>query len=405
MELNTKTASKGIVGWMHRKTLYALLVATLAAGVVSENRALAAEAKESKTGWELGPPLVRSRTSLGPAEFSPDGRFLAVMRSHEDYKKQPRELCVLDAAGQREIHSWKLHLVSKWFVWSSDSRHLVAPGHLRWSVDDGRGPLFVCSVEDGSISRITPRWFGAWVFALTAAPCSLHEGRIAVEGKRRGATSDSLWVTTVQGGDLVNISPDDPCGAIGWVPDGSAVLYGQYDDKQKATHFVTVSTKPPFPTEKLAKVPGVALVRSWSPDGSKCLYDCTADGKRDSPMELHIFKKETPNSHIVVHHGPVLGLTSWSPSGRRLAFRVEQEMDGLRSRLRSMKIGVWDESTQQVSWAPLEDIYFSGLSWRNEDELLVVVVEDPEMLIPRSYSVRILHLPFSDTAAKETSCE
>ena len=148
---------------------------------------------EKQDNWDVYVQQVRGEGRLqlttDPAEdsspvWSPDGRYIAFLRSHLPLRT---ELLLISPLGgvERRLSEGRLWLPTsdpgtRFLAWSPDSKWLAVPATL---VGDPEGGLYLLSIESGEKRRLTsPGQRGEWQAAFSP------DGRTMVLTPLRGAT-------------------------------------------------------------------------------------------------------------------------------------------------------------------------------------------------------------------------
>jgi TolB protein len=65
---------------------------------------------------------------------------------------------------------------------------------------------------------------------------------------------------------------------------------------------------------------------SWSPDGSKILFESNRDGDYDL-TQLYIMNQDGSNQHRIYYSNAISAYATWSPDGKHIAFANDKEDD------------------------------------------------------------------------------
>jgi Tol biopolymer transport system component len=258
--------------------------------------------------WVGGPDAQRARAVAGQAEraeWSPDGRFLAVAATKQ-YTLQPvfRRLALVDVAGGRVRR-----------IPLGPRSHLTSGP--RWH----RGRVLFTSEgfarDDASLVD-----FGLWLVRADGVPVrrltvggdfgpSWSPDRRLLVFVRRG----SLWTIRARGGGLRRLTRGGSDREPAWSPNGRTIAF------VRNGHFSLLDLR----TGTIRRLHGRlgGSEPSWSPDGKTIAFASRSGEQPDRATVWTIRANGTGLRRVTNGHGP-----SWSPDGKRLAFERVVQREG-----------------------------------------------------------------------------
>ncbi len=169
---------------------------------------------------------------------------------------------------------------------------------------DGNADIYVLSVRDGSLERVTT---GA---AEDSEPAwSPDGGRLAFQSRR---PSWSLFTVLVDGSEERALAPA-LSWSPSWSPDGSVVAYST----GSAIRAVSVDGGE---ARTLVPVCGDCGHPSWSPDGTKLAFHSDQAGS----MDIYVVDVASGETHRLTYEPGRDFLAAWSPDGSRFAFASDR---------------------------------------------------------------------------------
>ena len=185
------------------------------------------------------------------AAWSADGRQLAFVTTRFDHRTF--DIAVIDA--EHVVHRVTTELAADGHpAWTPDGRSLLFS-----SEREGTQAVFLASLVDRTVSRVSPRPYRALMPAASADGRRLAYTRGAPDGLR-------VVVQDLASGEVRAASPegDDAAGAR-WSPDGQRLAYTRFAADGSAIEILTLATG----AVVTLALEGGAAVRepAWSPDG------------------------------------------------------------------------------------------------------------------------------------------
>jgi Tol biopolymer transport system component len=149
------------------------------------------------------------------------------------------------------------------------------------------------------------------------------------EGLANPADAGLYTVRSSDAGDLVQVSTSLPGGfddGYGYSPDGSRILYAQFDSNDNATLF---SVKPDGSDPIQLSPPGLSIIdldffdragADWSPDGSHVAFAAQKLSSRSFISAVFVVNADGTGLRQITPSG-VGGISAqWSPNGEMIAF-------------------------------------------------------------------------------------
>jgi TolB protein len=198
-------------------------------------------------------------------DWSPDGSMIAF---NSEYAGESHVFTInADGTGLRQVtrgSAFEGHP-----SWSPDGKYLAVD---RQFVDDPAG-LFVASVRDGSMTRITTNRYDEGV---DSSPQYSHDGtRIVFIRSRPGGSA--VWVANTDGTQAHRITPWNMlAGHPWWSPDGSRIVFydgaGSVSYGAGDSHIFVVNADGTGLTQLTHSANEADFHPSWSPDGHAILF-------------------------------------------------------------------------------------------------------------------------------------
>jgi Tol biopolymer transport system component len=254
--------------------------------------------------------------SVRAAEWSPDGTRLAY-----EVESAGDGFYIMDANGTHQVPvpGWSLHRWWSWglMTWSHDGTRLAIMAPHPDSGSNGPAGLYVYDVSTLDASFIA----GSETFEPTKPIWSWDDTRLAFGGGAfaRPPATGVMHVVSVDGSDPVDLK----CGGYegrAWQPHGDLLAY-QVD--------AGLAVSPSDGSTTTTIVDGAALFR-WSSDGSRLAY---TRGTWDRTRELGTVSPDGSDARTILRlsePAPIRDLT-WSPDGRYVAIRVDENSYGRQS--------------------------------------------------------------------------
>jgi Tol biopolymer transport system component len=257
--------------------------------------------------------------------FSRDGKQIAY-DSHTNSVPQLR-IRNLDGSGLRTLYSEKGYDVHP-LDWSPDARSILASRELDYNpkggIAKGGRELTLISTADGSVRVLTSSTSRPFL-ELERASFSPDGRFVAFSSRREGSPphSDVFLMTADGRNEVVVAGHPAEDRLLGWTPDGRSLVF--LSDRSGTWDIWTVHItggKQQGEPELLKKDFGYdSEVLGFSPDGS--LYYKTSTrlgGLHNGEVDLETGKVLEPPAPVTTRYTGPVGLPTWSPDGRNLAY-------------------------------------------------------------------------------------
>lgn len=309
------------------------------------------------------------------ALFSPDGRQLAFTYWIDDQQGYEIRTIGVDGSGRRTLvpHAGR-GFYAELKDWSEDGRQILArmwDGARPW--DDESRPNWrfaLISTIDGSIRPL--KEFQDWV---SCAVCVLSpDGRfVAYDLSSSQRTDYDIYLLPVAGGREVALltGPADD-RLLGWLPDGSGVLFYSDRGMTRGIWLLRVSNGAP------AGEPVRLRADVWALEPIGFSRDAYYYGVRTQQPQLHTafidpvaWKLVTPPVAI---EDPSLGSSGyglWSPDGRHLAYM----RDGRRGPILVIR-SVTSADSRELSLSSIQPVMMLG--WTADSRAVLMVARDAD---------------------------
>ena len=255
----------------------------------------------SAARWSVLPLLLIMATSPHASAQTGAGRIL--FQSERDGEGG---LFGMDADGSNQTR-----LTS-----GNDGRHVWSPDACKIVFRRGLTDIYVMDA-DGSNQTLVVRTGGDDPQGDFRSYFSADGSRILFHARGMGSQYKDLFVVNVDGSDLVNLTNNtQPDYGPSWSPDGSKILF----ESSREPSGIYVMNAEGTAVRRLA----AGRAPTWSPDGSKIAF-VTAAGDHSDIVVMNADGTEvtvlTDGSGFVYRH-------SWSPDGSLIAFETISESDG-----------------------------------------------------------------------------
>ena len=274
--------------------------------------------------------------------WSPDGRTLAFVSPRDGLPQV--HLIAADGGEARQLSHLRFGVGS--IQWSPDGTKLLATCALpldpdsgeaaaladeprspdapevAWRVpykSDGTGYLLarafhMCSI-DAATGEDTPVTRGA--FDVMASCWSPDSTRIAYVRTREGreAHRTDLWIANADGSEARQVTRDyASVMSPRWSPDGRWILYSMAVAGN--TDVYKVSSSGGGAPVKLTDSPGIDVGGSFSPDGSRIVFESDRSGSQ----QIYVMNADGSDQKRISFFGGRAATPEWSPRGDQIAF-------------------------------------------------------------------------------------
>jgi WD40 repeat protein len=227
--------------------------------------------------------------SLGPGDWSPDGRQIAFQGfDPSDSSRAGIYIAASDGSGLRRVSTSTDGRTHDWPTFSPDGRRIVflavdadtAPSGLGFA-----GDLFVIEAKGGVPRRLNPVGTKALATGQTGQPIDWSpDGRQLVFAAIEGPLADgrsAVFRVDAEGGEPVRVSDFGQwLVSAEWSPDGKWIAYGEVASGNESMWVA----HPDGTGVRQLTGPGTSLVgccATWSPDGTRLLFQRGTVGSRD----------------------------------------------------------------------------------------------------------------------------
>lgn len=248
--------------------------------------------------------------------WSPDGDYLAYVRSPKDPNNQSQELWLWSSETKKHTQLTKLSGRINSFSWSPDGRSIAFAGDRYGAYD-----IWTVSTEDSTVSRLTdgaryevfPRW--------TPGGESLLYVRLSEDW-----TAHTIYEIPATGGRSQRIVQDtgffdyEAGGEFGYPrpsPDGEQILFRSWRSGWLNYWVVPRDGGKPRP---VAQAKAEQSHARWSPDGNQIAFVQNHNGTK----QLRVVSASGGETRVLVDPDMgVVGNPEWSPSGDRISYTFE----------------------------------------------------------------------------------
>jgi dipeptidyl aminopeptidase/acylaminoacyl peptidase len=278
--------------------------------------------------------------------WSPDGDYLAYVRSPEDPNDQSQELWLWSSETEKHTQLTKLSGRINSFSWSPDGRSIAFAGDRYGAYD-----IWTVSTEDSTVSRLTdgaryevfPRW--------TPGGESLLYVRLSEDW-----TEHTIYEIPATGGRSKRIVRDtgffdyEAGGEFGYPrpsPDGEQILFRSWRSGWLNYWVVPRDGGKPRP---VAQAKAEQSHARWSPNGDQIAFVENHNGTK----QLRVVSASGGKPRVLVDPDMgVIGNPEWSPSGDRISYTFETPVQVTDLHVVDVESG----DTQQLTTSmPGEDI-------------------------------------------------
>src|SRR5437867_3221431 len=228
--------------------------------------------------------------------WSPDGSRIAFC-SLRDGKKH---LFMIDPNGSNQIRMTSGAANDFWPAWSPDGEQLVFE-----SDRDGNSEIYVINVDE--VTRLTDD------VADDVDPAWSPSGSAIAFASRRNGDFE-IYVMNADGSSLRRLTQahgDDIDPA--WSHDGRRIAFTSSRDGRKQIYVMNADGSG---AHRLTNVSEGGSLPSWSPDGRTIAFTRNAD--------LYVMQSDGTGSHQLTHTSESSG-ASWSPDGKQIVFRSNRD--------------------------------------------------------------------------------
>ena len=245
--------------------------------------------------------------------FSPDGTQI-VFNSNREGENMDVYIMNADGSDVRKLTDWKSDEEIRPGCWSSDGTQIFFV-----SGQSGKDNIYVMNIEP-----FVPREILADDALDLGAPSYSADGAkillssTGVDGSElRLLDTNTKQVTTLR-----KLQPSE--GNARLSPDGNwIVINARIDDNSEVCLIRSDGTgEIKNLTNNRARDSGA----SWSPDGSKILFESNRDGNYDL-TQLYIMNQDGSNQHRIYYSNAISAYATWSPDGKHIAFANDKEDD------------------------------------------------------------------------------
>ena len=283
---------------------------------------------------------------LRTGSWSPDGKKVIFNKEAES----PNSVYMADANGANEL---KLPFSAGPCDWSSDGAKVVYSNNLAAS---NNSEIFVYDIKAAKSINVSNSP------AFDANPSFSPDGRQIVFNSDREDGVLSIYLMNSDGSDVRRLT-NHPAGEVFPVfsPDGTQILFNSKRENEKIGIYL-VDVNDNAPVVKVSDTAYNAETRQhpWSADGTKIVFTSDRDGDRAEvyTMSVEPFK---PRSILSMENVDAQS-PSFSPDGKKLAFRVKMEDKSGELRVfdletqRSQTLAKTENSDLSPAWSPNGDL-------------------------------------------------
>lgn len=200
--------------------------------------------------------------------------------------------------------------------------------------------------------------------SLTLSPTVSSDGRIAYISYKGGPPE--IFGQRKPGGSMEKLypnpgSPQGPCTAPAWSPDGTRLAFVQ-GDRRGNTDIVVLN----LATNRVRRITDSNCINTeptWNPKGTQIAF--TSD--RDGSPQVYLMEEDGSNVRRLTQEGGYNATPAWSPSGSMIAYvsRFEGKFDLFVYKLgegKSYQVTTGVASSESPDWSPDERriIFSSG---------------------------------------------
>lgn len=248
--------------------------------------------------------------------WSPNGQYVAYVRSPEDPNDQSQELWLWDPDEEQHTQLTELRGRINSFSWSPDGSSIAFAGDRYGAYD-----IWTVSVSDGTVHRLTrgdryevfPRWApdGESLFYVHLSEDwtqhTIYE-LPATGGEARRIVQDTEFFDYSAGGEFGYPRPS---------PDGEQILFRSWRSGWLNYWVVSRDGGEPRP---VARTQAEQSHARWSPDGDHIAFVENHNGTK----QLRVVSASGGESRVLVDpEVGVVGSPEWSPSGDRISYTLE----------------------------------------------------------------------------------
>lgn len=264
--------------------------------------------------------LTDDNHSFSPV-LSPDGRKIAFVHIKAETSEgclfpAQYELYVMNADGTEPHFIADLETPLANIEWSPDRERISYRG---WPKHDPQPPdlpastLYVVDARgDASPLALTndARGISAW------SPDGNWVAYACLPPQSAPADKVRLCITDTDGRGLSRVIADEQLSPdFSWSPDGSRILFGEWNKKTKAIYTVGINASP---SHLLTTVNSIFGHPQWSPDGKQILFPDDEGGKEG----IFVINADGSDRRRLTDAKLESSDAVWSPDGRQIAFTV-----------------------------------------------------------------------------------